>query len=37
VSVPGRHAYRIVFATWEKVTRLPEDLLRELVVTMAAH
>jgi hypothetical protein len=35
-SVPGRHGYRIVFATWEKVTRRPEHLLSELVATLAA-
>jgi very-short-patch-repair endonuclease len=35
-SVPGRHGYRIVFATWDKVTRQPIDLLRELGATMAA-
>ena len=35
-SVPGRHGYRIVFATWEKVTREPQQLLRELAATMAA-
>jgi very-short-patch-repair endonuclease len=36
-SVPGRHGYSIVLATWEKVTRLPDDLLRELAATMAAR
>jgi very-short-patch-repair endonuclease len=35
-SVPGRHGYRIVFATWEKVTRRPQQLLCELAATMAA-
>jgi very-short-patch-repair endonuclease len=35
-SVPGRYGYRIVFATWEKVTRQPEQLLRELIATSAA-
>jgi len=35
-SVPGRHGYRIVFATWDKITRQPEQLLRELAATMAA-
>ena len=35
-SVPGRHGYRIVFATWEKVTRYPERLLHELATTMTA-
>jgi very-short-patch-repair endonuclease len=35
-SVPGRHGYRIVFATWVKVTRTPRQLLDELAVTLAA-
>jgi very-short-patch-repair endonuclease len=35
-SVPGRHGYRIVFATWEKVTRAPAQLLSELRATLAA-
>lgn len=35
-SVPGRHGYRIVFATWEKVTRAPGQLLAELTATLAA-
>ena len=35
-SVPGRLGHRIVFATWNKVTRDPEHLLRELATTMAA-
>jgi very-short-patch-repair endonuclease len=35
-SVPGRHGYRIVFATWEKVTRAPRELLAELAATLAA-
>jgi hypothetical protein len=34
-SVPGRHGYRIVLATWDKVTRGPEQLLRELAATTA--
>lgn len=29
-SVPGRHGYRIVFATWAKVTKQPDALLKEL-------
>ena len=29
-SVPGRHGYRIVFATWEKVTHKADALLQEL-------
>jgi very-short-patch-repair endonuclease len=32
-SVPGRHGYRIVFATWDKVTRHPRQLLHELAAT----
>ena len=32
-SVPGRHGYRIVFATWNKVTRQPDLLVRELAAT----
>jgi very-short-patch-repair endonuclease len=35
-SVPGRHGYRIVFATWDKVTVDPGHLLRELATTLAA-
>jgi very-short-patch-repair endonuclease len=35
-SVPGRYGYRIVFATWEKVTRRADDLLRELRAALAA-
>jgi very-short-patch-repair endonuclease len=35
-SVPGRHGYRIVFATWEKVTRRPSQLIAELTTTLAA-
>jgi very-short-patch-repair endonuclease len=35
-SLPGRHGYRIVFATWEKVTRDPDLLLSELTATLAA-
>jgi very-short-patch-repair endonuclease len=34
-SVPGRHGYRIVFATWEKVTQRLSELLRELAATIA--
>jgi very-short-patch-repair endonuclease len=36
-SVPGRHGYRIVFATWEKVAHAPASLLSELGATLAAH
>ena len=32
-SVPGRHGYRIVLATWDKVTRHPGRLLGELATT----
>ena len=35
-SVPGRHGYRIVLATWEKVTSRPEELLEEVTATLAA-
>jgi very-short-patch-repair endonuclease len=35
-SVPGRHGYRLVLATWDKVTRTPDDLLAELSATMCA-
>ena len=35
-SVPGRLGYRIVFATWDKVTRRPGALVQELVTTLAA-
>jgi hypothetical protein len=33
-SVPGRRGYKIVFATWDKVTREPGQLLHELAATM---
>ena len=35
-SVPGRLGYRIVFATWDKVTRHSGQLLAELRATLAA-
>jgi very-short-patch-repair endonuclease len=35
-SVPGRHGYRLVFATWNKVTRDPMALLAELDGALAA-
>lgn len=35
-SVPGRHGYRLVLATWEKVTRRPDALVSELLTTLAA-
>ena len=33
-SVPGRHGYRIVLATWDKVTRRPGQLVAELATTL---
>ena len=33
-SVPGRHGFRIVLATWPKVTEHPADLLAELRATL---
>jgi len=33
-SVPGRHGYRVVFATWDKVTRREREFLGELVATL---
>jgi very-short-patch-repair endonuclease len=35
-SVPARQGYRIVFATWDKVTRRPGELLGELITALAA-
>jgi very-short-patch-repair endonuclease len=35
-SVPARHGYRLVFATWRKVTRTPVQMLRELTTAIAA-
>lgn len=35
-SVPGRHGYRIVFATWDTVTTRPGALVSELATTLAA-
>jgi very-short-patch-repair endonuclease len=35
-SVPGRRGYRIVFATWDKATRRPAELLGELGAALAA-
>ena len=35
-SVPGRLGYRIVFATWDKVDRHPDCLVRELTTSLAA-
>jgi hypothetical protein len=34
-SVPGRHGYRIVLATWSKVTEHPDDLVVELAATLS--
>jgi very-short-patch-repair endonuclease len=34
-SVPGRFGYRIVFATWRKVTRHPQQLLAELEAALS--
>jgi hypothetical protein len=36
-SVPGRHGYRIVLATWDKVTRRPDALIDELTATMTTR
>jgi very-short-patch-repair endonuclease len=35
-SVPGRHDFKIVFATWDKVTKHPDTLLAEIATTLAA-
>ncbi len=35
-SVPGRCGFRMVFATWDKVTHQPLQLLRELTATLSA-
>jgi very-short-patch-repair endonuclease len=35
-SVPGRHGYRLVLATWTKVTRDPDALVADLAATLAA-
>ena len=35
-SVPGRHGYKLVLATWDKVVRRPKDLIEELRATLAA-
>jgi very-short-patch-repair endonuclease len=35
-SVPARYGYRVVFATWDKVTTRPGDLLRELGAALVA-
>lgn len=33
-SVPGRLGYRIIFATWHKVTRLPDAFVREVATAI---
>ena len=35
-SVPGRHGYKVVLPTWDKVVRHPADLIAELRTTLAA-
>ena len=35
-SVPGCHGYRLILATWDRVTRHPEQFLGELITTLAA-
>jgi very-short-patch-repair endonuclease len=35
-SVPGRHGYRLVLATWDNVVHRPEQVLDEVAATMAA-
>ena len=35
-SVPGRHGYRLVLATWNKVTKTPDALVADLRATRAA-
>ena len=35
-SVPGCHGYRLLLATWDRVTRHPDQFLGELVTTLAA-
>jgi very-short-patch-repair endonuclease len=35
-SIPARRGYRIVFATWQKVTQQPHELLDEIATTLAA-
>jgi hypothetical protein len=34
--VPARLGYRIVFATWDKVTRRPHESIAELIAALAA-
>ena len=33
-SVPGRHGYRMVFATWDKVVQQPTQFVDELTTTL---
>lgn len=35
-SVPARHGFRLVFATWDKVTRHPDSLIAEIQQALAA-
>jgi very-short-patch-repair endonuclease len=35
-SVPGRHGYRLVLATWNKVTKTPDAIVADLRATRAA-
>lgn len=35
-SVPARHGFRLVFATWDTVTNRPDALIAELQATLAA-
>jgi very-short-patch-repair endonuclease len=35
-SVPARHGFRLVLATWEKVTQQPQALIAEMRATLAA-
>jgi hypothetical protein len=35
-SVPGRYGFKLVLATWEKVTTRPLELVREVRATLAA-
>jgi hypothetical protein len=35
-SVPGRHGYKLVMATYDKVTRHPDAFIRELQATLSA-
>jgi very-short-patch-repair endonuclease len=36
LSVPGRHGYKLVLASWDKVTRHPRALVDEIRTTLAA-